>query len=207
MSFKAYRAIDLCIMTAIIIIGELILSFASNVWFKLDSLAISITLPILLIVSMRWGWRVVYPAAIGGLMSCLFSQISGGQKFTLQLLLISEVGTLTILFSLVWFKLIGKQKTKENLAIALCFAIVMYLLNSVGSGIATAIVNGDGLFACIVLYFTRNSITCLFAAIIIIIVRKLDGVFEDQKTYLLRLEKQKEQEKLKANKQTENNKQ
>ncbi len=204
MSFKTYRAIDLCIMMAIIVLGELLISFASNAWFKLNSLGVSIVFPMLLIIAMRWGWLVAIPAVVGGAISCFFSQLSGGQAMTPTLLLISEVGTLSTLLSLVWFKFVGKQKTKDSWLLSLAYVCLMYLIYSVFCGIVTAIVNGKDLLGCMVLYFTRDSITLLFSVVVVLITRKLDGVFEDQKTYLLRQEKQREEEKAKKQK-NENN--
>lgn len=197
MSFKTYRAIDLCIMMAIIVLGELLISFASNAWFKLNSLGISIVFPMLLIIAMRWGWLVAIPAVVGGAVSCFFSQLSGGQAVTPTLILISEVGTLSTLFSCLWFKLVGKQKTKDSWLLSLAYVFLMYLIYSIFCGTVTAIVNCNGFFSYIVYYFTRDSITLLFSVVVVLITRKLDGVFEDQKTYLLRLEKQREAEEQK----------
>ncbi len=196
MSFKSYRAIDLTIWTAIMLITELILSYASNTWFVIDSLGISIVLPLLIIVAMRWGWLSVIPAVICGFATCFFSKLSGGTtELNVTNIIITELGYLTVLFSLLWFKFLPKEKTKASWGLCFSLVITIYILYCAVKGVASAIAFGENLFSCFISFLMVESVTLLFAEIIILIVRKLEGIFEDQKSYLIKLEKQREEEK------------
>lgn len=199
MSFRTYRAIDIAIFITVLAVGELLISYASNAWFKINSLGVSIVFPLLIIISMRWSGWVVIPAALGGALTCIFSQLSGGQSLSVNFVIISEAGSLSVLLSVVWFYFVGKKRTADSWFLSLLFVTTMYIINCIAKSTATAIIEVQPFFGCVISYFTRESVTLLFAALVTLIVRRLDGVFEDQKAYLIRLEKQREAEKIKNN--------
>ena len=59
------------------------------------------------------------------------------------------------------------------------------------AGLITALVLGAAPGA-VVGFFTTDSLSLLFTGLIVWIARKLDGVYEDQKHYLLRIQAQEE---------------
>lgn len=46
----------------------------------------------------------------------------------------------------------------------------------------------------LVVYLTTDIISLLFAEVIVVLLRKVDGMIEDQKSYLLRLEEERKEE-------------
>lgn len=206
MSFKTYRVIDLVIWLAILAFGELLASFAANSWFPIDSFAVSLVFPVLLIVLMRWGWWALPDIIIGAVLTCVFSDISGGQAMSLQSVLISVIGNLCMLFGMLLFYLFGKKnvtdgkyKIKGTWYYSLVYAAALYLPVNLGYATVNAIINGGGFIGILGYYLGLNSVTLLFAAVIVLIVRRIDGLFEDQRTYLIKLERLREEERKKKN--------
>ena len=77
--------------------------------------------------------------------------------------------------------------------LSLVFPILIQLLMQAGRA-AAALLLGAGP-ASVVGFFTTDSLSLLFTFVIIWIARKLDGVYEDQKHYLLRLHAEEGQKK------------
>ena len=69
------------------------------------------------------------------------------------------------------------------------FGLCVQLLMQVGRGVVSALL-GTAFDACIG-YITTDILSTLLTLVIIWIVRKADGLFEDQKHYLLRLESER----------------
>ncbi|MBR6638695.1 MAG: hypothetical protein IKK96_07530, partial [Lachnospiraceae bacterium] len=69
-------------------------------------------------------------------------------------------------------------------------------------GVVTLFFGGD--INAFVVFATTDIISLLFAEIILILLRKSEGMIEDQKTYLLRLDREKkEKENVYAEQKTE----
>ena len=69
-TFKQYRAIDitiLCVMTAVF---EAIAAMASDKWFNLQAMTVSVTLALVCITFMRWGLFALLPSFIGAFVYC-----------------------------------------------------------------------------------------------------------------------------------------
>ena len=87
-------------------------------------------------------------------------------------------------------RLYGKERVRTG-NLALVFPILVQLLMQAGRA-AVALVLGAGLEN-VAGFFTTDSLSLLFTFVIIWIARKLDGVYEDQKHYLLRVHAEGEQ--------------
>ena len=72
-TFQQYRSIDLTIFTIVLTVFEAITTIATTTWFAAQPVAISISLAIICVVMMRWGWRAVFPAVAGGAVFCIAS--------------------------------------------------------------------------------------------------------------------------------------
>ena len=73
---------------------------------------------------------------------------------------------------------------------SLVFPLLVLLLMHMGrSAVALAFGAAPG---SVVAFFTTDSLSYLFTFVIIWIARKLDGVYEDQKHYLLRIHAEEE---------------
>lgn len=197
LSFKQYRAIDLTIMAVLLAIAEAVVTFAETRWFPSQIIILSPTIAIVCIVMMRWSGYAVIHAAIGGCVFCL----AMGDKATPQQFAIYCAGNCGILIALGLFKIFGKQKVKEKFLLSMAFVFAAYCGAQLGRWAVGLMFGGSA--EAIVSFFVRDCVSLLFAAIVVMISRRMDGLFEDQRTYLLRVNE--EQRKEREQQEKENN--
>lgn len=183
MSFNQYRLIDLGIFAVILIIFESIASKAA-LSFTSQPYSISIVSAITCIIFMRWGIWGCFHAVLGGFVYCF---VTGGAA---DQYIIYMVGNLFSLAALLLLKRIGPDRIREKVFLSLLLSVLVSLLMQLGRGIV-AVVFGASPNMIAGFVFT-DSVSTLFAMVITGIVRKLDGVFEDQKSYLIRLNREEE---------------
>lgn len=183
LTWKEYRAIDLGLMALALAIFEFIIVRAANWWFPGQPFTVSLAAPIAAVVYMRWGpWGVIH-AVEAGLVFCYFSGGTGTQ------FVIYCAGNALSVLAVLLLKLCGKERVRTG-NLALVFPILVQLLMQAGRA-AVALVLGAGMEN-VAGFFTTDSLSLLFTFVIIWIARKLDGVYEDQKHYLLRVHAEKE---------------
>ncbi len=184
-TFKQYRTIDLVIWTVLLVIFETITTFATTKWFVGQAVAISISLALICIVMMRWSGYAAILAVVGGAVYCFAS------KATPEQYLIYCVGNLFALVAMVLFKLFDKERIRTSIPKLVAFVIVAYLGMAFGRGLVTLFFGGD--INGFLVFVTTDIISLLFAAVIMILLRKTEGMIEDQKAYLLRLDREKKE--------------
>ena len=182
-TFKQYRTIDISILVALTIIFEGIATLATAKWFALQPVAISIGLAMTCIVMMRWGIPAALAAFAGGFVFCI---LSGA---TLQQFIIYCIGNIFALLGMIWFKVYGKEGIRKSLWLVALFVTTAYVGQVIGRSLM-AVIFGDNI-STIVTFATTDIMSLVFAILVIALFRKTDGMLEDQKAYLLRLDKQK----------------
>lgn len=184
LTFAEYRTLDLCMFAAMLSFSEFIITTAATQWFADQLYTVSVTAAMVTIVLMRWGpWAAVH-AVLGGTVFCF---VSGA---TVQQYLIYCIGNLGGLLSLIPLRLLGKEYIRKDKLLSMVLAELTLLFMQLGRA-AVALALGNELSNCVG-FFTTDALSGLFAMVIIYIVRQLDGIFEDQKLYLIRLQKQNE---------------
>lgn len=189
-TFKEYRMLDLIMFAVLVIVFEAIATYASTKWVffqKVTVVNISITLLIVCITMLRWSGYAVIHAAVGGFVYCY---VIGGA--TVEQYLIYCIGNLFALAGLLVIKLFGKEAIRNSMWKLFAFAVVAYLGMSAGRCLVSLFFGGD--LQAFGLYITADIISLLFAVVVLICLRKSDGMLEDQKAYLLRVEKEREEE-------------
>ena len=182
-TFQQYRTIDILILVAITIIFEGVATMATAKWFALQPVAISIGLAMTCVVMMRWGVRAALAAFASGFVFCI---LSGA---TIQQFVIYCIGNMGALLGIVWFKVFGKEGIRKSLWLVTLFVSTAYIGEMLGRSIL-AILFGDPI-GTIVTFLTTDIMSLVFAVLVIALFRKTDGMLEDQKAYLLRLDQQK----------------
>ena len=183
LTWKQYRAIDLTLLGVALAIFEFIIVRAANWWFPGQPFTVSLAAAMASIVYMRWGpWGAIH-AVEAGFIFCFFSGATGRQ------FVIYCLGNLVSVLAVLLLKVFGKERVRTG-HLSLIFPLVVQVLMQAGRA-AAALVLGAGL-ADVVGFFTTDSLSLLFTFVIIWIARKLDGVYEDQKHYLLRVHAEKE---------------
>ncbi len=183
-SFRQYRAIDLGLFALILFVSESLIVRAARFWFPDQLYTVSATAAVTAVVMMRWGpWAAVH-ALLGGLV---FSLNSGGSA---RQTLIYCAGNLLGLLMLVPLRLLGWERIRSGAFLSVCFGLLTLLLMQLGRAL-TALLTGTSLPDSLG-FFTTDSLSLLFTGVIIWIARRLDGIFENQKHYLLRIHKEEE---------------
>lgn len=189
-SVKQYRATDLTIFALITIVSEL-LGYFATVWFAGSAFfTLSLVVPITCLVLARWGWQATFYPIIGGVTFCLVSGLSGNYYAAYCL------GGTFIMLMLLPAKLIGVDRIRKKWYFTALFAVgawlCVYLGRSVLWAIAYAISPVEGATAYSgFLGFGLDVISLFASVVVLLIMRKLDGMFEEQKKYLKRMDEER----------------
>ena len=177
LSFSEYRGIDLTLFAVILCIAELLIVTAARFWYADQLYTVSAVAAVVAIVLMRWGpWAGIH-AVLGGLVFCFASHGSARQYF------IYCAGNLFALLMLLPLRLLGGERIRQDSFLSVCFGLVTLLLMQLGRALL-ALLFGNKLSACLA-FFTTDALSLLFTGVILWIARRLDGIFENQKHYLL----------------------
>ena len=182
-SLSQYRSIDLSILTVLMAASQLVIHLAVSFWqAEFTGYIVSPVAAVVALVMMRWSLWAAIPAALGGVVLTL---LSGGSA---QQMLIYSAGNLLSMAALVYLKLLGKERVRGNAVLALVFAALIQLLMQLGRA-GVAFLMGHSLPACWD-FITTDAMSILFTLVIIWIARRVEGLFEDQKHYLLRVQRE-----------------
>ena len=188
LSFQEYRAIDLAMLAALLCVTETLIVKAATLWFADQLYTVSVVGALTAIVLMRWGpWAAIH-AALGGAVFCLASHGSASQF---------AIYCLGNLFSLAALPLIpllgGDEGIRGDVLKTLLYGLIVLLLMQLGRAAVSLAFQGSLQQA--LLFFTTDAVTDLFTLVILWIVRRLDGMLENQYHYLARLEREQEKER------------
>ena len=188
-SWKTYRSIDLMLWAAILVIFEGVIQRAAHsALFADQPFTVSLAAGIACIVYMRWGaWGGIH-AALAGAVYCL----TGGG--TDQQLLIYTAGNLFSLAIVPVMDRIGREKLRTSGSLYLPVSLGTLLLMQLGRGLIALLLGAPPAEA--VRFVTTDSLSAVFTLVIIWIVRRLDGVYEDQRHYLRRFHQEQEKERM-----------
>ena len=188
-SFTEYKTIDLIIWAAMMCLFETIIVKAARSWFPNELYSVSLAAAMTAIVYMRWGaWGGIHAALIG-FVFCLFSGGSGEQY------IIYCVGNIFSMLALILLFRAGKEKVRTTTWLALLFPVLVQLLMHGGRALTALLLGASP--ASVTGFFLGDSLSYVFTLVIAWIVKRLDGVYEDQKHYLLRLNSEKEKKEVK----------
>ncbi len=178
-SFQQYRSIDLTILAVMLAISQTLIFLASSFWYPDQLYVVSPVAAMAALSMMRWNGYAAVHAALGGV---LFTFLSGG---TWQHFVIYGVGNLLSLLALLLLRHFGKERVRKDGFLSLAFAFCTQLFMWLGrSGLAALL--GFAPAACVG-FITTDILSGLFTLVVIWVVRRVEGLFEDQKQYLLRL--------------------
>ena len=184
-SFQQYRAIDLAMFAALLCITETMIVKAATWWFPDQLYTVSVVGAVTAIVLMRWGpWAAIH-AVLGGAVFCLASHGSAKQ------LLIYCAGNLFSLAMLLPLKYLGGERIRLDPFLSVLFGVCTLLLMQLGRALV-AFALGTEFQTCLG-FFTTDALSLLFTGLILWVARRLDGIFENQRHYLLRIHNTEEE--------------
>lgn len=175
-----YRAVDLTILAVILAVIQILIHFASSNWFADQLYVVSPVAAVVALVMMRWNGYGAIHAVLGGI---LFTILAGGSW---QHLLIYGGGNLFALMALLLFVIIGKEKVRQNVIYSLLFAFCTQALMLLGRAAIAAILGYEA--AVCLGFITTDFLSVLLTLCAVWVVRRMDGLFEDQIQYLLRIQ-------------------
>ena len=103
--------------------------------------------------------------------------------------LIYCIGNLFALLSLLIVKAWGKERIQNSKWKVFFFVLIAYFSMVVGRGTVSLLFGGD--LMAYVVFATTDVISLLFAVVVLLLLRGLDGMIEDQKAYLFRQERER----------------
>ena len=186
-TFDQYRSIDLTILLIVQVASQFVIHFAATVLYTDQLYVVSPVAVVVALVMMRWnGWAAIH-AVLGGV---LYALMAGGNW---QHILIYGAGNLLSLAALLMLKLLGKERIRKDGLLTMLYALLTQLLMQAGRSAVAALL---GFPAGVLLGFiTTDLLSGLFSMIILWSIRRADGLFEDQKQYLLRIAREQQNER------------
>ncbi|MBQ1287942.1 MAG: hypothetical protein IKI61_02415 [Erysipelotrichaceae bacterium] len=184
MSFRQYRLIDICFFIGMYALCEYLAIKAATVWFD-EPYSISIMLPLLVIVMMRWDKYCIIPCIVYAILFVFYHRGSFAQY------LIYLIGNLGFMLSLLYLNKVGKEKIRKTFYGSALFLIIGFLLMELSRGLASMLISGTNPYV-IIEFILTDMLSLVFGILVIIIVRQVDGLFVDQKEYLLQINSQEE---------------
>lgn len=182
-----YRAMDLALFAIMLAIFESLVVIAARRWFPNEPYTVSVAPAITAIVMMRWGPWAGLHAALGGAVFCL---VSGARPAHYAIYII---GNLFSLGALGLIKALTPEGIRTSVMKSLRFGLAVTLLMQLGRALVSLVLGTAP--AAALGFFTTDAITLLFTLVLIWIVRRLDGMFEEQNHYLQRLRQEEEEER------------
>ncbi len=180
-SLSRYRSVDLFLWALLLVLFETLIIVASVRWFPGQPYTVSLVPALTAVVMVRWGPWAALHAALGGAVVC------AAQGASLPQYAVYLLGNLLSLAALPLFSRYRKEKGvfPDSLS-ALLFGLAVLLLMQAGRFLVL-LAQGSApslAFGC----FTTEAVTDLFTLVILWIVRRLDGVLEDQVHYFRRIQ-------------------
>ncbi len=185
-TFKQYKAIDIAILSVLHFVFEILGIYASEKWFAMQAVVVSFTPLVVAVMMMRWSEFAFVPAILGGIAYC----IGGGGSA--EQYLIYSLGNLLGLLSLLIIRKVGKEKIRsKNLNVA-ALAVATYAFIILGRWIVSLVFEPS--FESLLSFLATDIMSLVVAVVGLIALRTSDGMIEDQKSYLIRLDREKREE-------------
>lgn len=194
-SLKQYRLTDLFIFAAILLIYDLIMFYAPQLFTGGAIYSFCLTVPITLLVMIRWGWQSVFFAVGDGIVLNLLNNPTSWQGYISY-----AVGNALMMLLLIAVKFIGKDKIVGKWYTTVLFVIVGWVLANFGVTCIQAMFGYNfGEVAAANFGFGVDGVLALAMGLVILLVlRRLDGMLEDQKKYLIRVNGEQQREKMRG---------
>lgn len=182
LTFKQYRSADLTIFAFLSVVFEAIVTLGATKWFPGQSYSITIVYTMFVLVLMRWGAYAGIIAFLCGATYCIALEAS------IQMFVIVCGGNMFGLLALFMHKIVGKQKIRDSAGFSVLYVFVSFVCITIGRllislffELANEVIN----------YTLYDLLSVVFAVVVVLVTRKQNGLFEDQKHYLLRVDAEK----------------
>lgn len=171
---------------AVILAGFDLISHFALVAYR-GSWTFSLLVPVTLLVMMRWGWQSIFFAAGDGLLYCVLNASQSG--FRTELYAVYIIGNAFLALCLILLRLVGKEKIAKKWWLSALFTVVGWFLIVIGRATVASCCGFS--FASVFMEQLTDIFSLGVAVILILVLRRIDGMFEDQVGFLKRIEKER----------------
>ena len=191
-SLKQYRATDLFLFAVILVAFDLI-DYYATVWLA-ESGAVylfAITVPMVLMVMMRWGWPAIFYAVGDAVLQTVLMNPGVWQSYLSFIL-----GYSAILLLLIPLHFAGKQKIAGKWYFTALSVLAGWLISNLVCTTVQCICglgHFGNLFLVNIFINVNGLLSLVLGIIILLVVRRFDGLFEDQIHYLKRQERERKE--------------
>lgn len=173
-------------IAAILVVFDLVVFFSTG-WLA-DAATMymfSLTVPIVLLIMMRWNWWAVFFAVGDAILLTVLHNPTVWQSY-----LSYALGNSAILLLLIPMRYIGKQKIAKKWYLTILFVLLGWILSNLVSSIVQFICgfNFVGAFLANISFGVNGLLSLALGIVLVLILRRLDGMLEDQISYLKRLD-------------------
>lgn len=187
-SLKQYRATDLFIIALILVIFDLLMHFGLALIPQAELFVFTLTVPIVMLVMMRWGWWSVFYAIGDAVLLLAINSQTAWESYLAYIL-----GNSSMLLILIPWHFIGKQKVAGKWYLSASFVVLAWILSIIVNATVQACcgVNFGVAFLGLAGFGMSGMIALLIAVVLVLLLRRFDGVFEDQIHFLKRQEEER----------------
>lgn len=179
-----YRLMDLFFFGVILALCEGVINMAASVWFPDQLYTVSAVAGVTAIVMVRWkGWAAVH-AVLGAIVMCM---VLGATR---EQYVIYALGNLLGLIGLALTAGRLRAKIYGSGLYAIFFGVAVLVLMQSGRALVS-LAFGYGI-GDIIRFYTTDSLSALFTALIIWVARRQDGLLEDQIGYIKRVQEEED---------------
>ena len=187
-SLRQYRITDLLIFAAILVVFDLLAHFAPMLFPAGAMFFLTLTVPITVLIMIRWGWYSAFFAVGDGLLLAVINNTKVWQSYVSF-----AIGNAAILLLLILIKFVGKKAITRKWYFSALFTVAAWVLMCTGQTLVQTILGYD--FLAVAAGNFGVGITGLFslvmAVVLVLVFRRFDGMFEDQVEYLKRTDKER----------------
>lgn len=182
-TFPQYRAADLTLFLIITVAAEFCIGLAAAKWFPEQPYTVTLIYAMTALVAMRWGGYAVLAAVADSLAYCM---ACGG---TPKQFVIYTVGSCFAVLVLLLNKFLGKKRIADSSLLSTLYVLSVFASVVLGRTLISALYGSSA--DVIIRLVSTDVLSAVFAVIVVLICRRQNGMFEDQREYLLRLEREK----------------
>ena len=184
-TFNRYRTVNIAIMTLLFSIAEALIVTGAKKWFPELPYTLSLNILFMSLEIMRWRGFGAIAAVAGGFVFCLASGADA------RYYVIYCVGNLFAMAVMMFIKGVGRTKIRQDVLLSIFYVLLIFLAACIGRYCVSLIFAGEPLM--IVQYLTTDLLSLIFAIVAVLAARNAEGIFEDQKDYLFRLVREREE--------------
>ena len=176
MTIKKFMTMDLIVLSILAIIVDVIGYFASK--SDLVFFYISLSIPIMLIAYIRWG----YKAFVINIVVLLLHLVLYGTTKVLGTMIYS-ISILSLAIAMVWFRIVSRSSIKKEVFLITLYFLTGYLTLFLMQALAQYAISKDVQWTTLII---RHAVNIVLGWVILMIASRQEDLMVDMHQYLLK---------------------